>query len=100
MLGLELLKVKADLEREPEDFVLNCRKCDLDVPWVAASSLPGTGRTASPRRTASCRLAHSIGRGALRSYAVGRASRLKDMSATSDWGLTERPDVHMVAARR
>jgi len=27
--------VKADLERELEDFVLNCRKCGLDVHWVS-----------------------------------------------------------------
>jgi hypothetical protein len=31
MLRLELLKVKADLERELEDFVLNCSRCGLDV---------------------------------------------------------------------
>jgi hypothetical protein len=31
MLRLELLKVKADLERELEDFSLNCSKCGLDV---------------------------------------------------------------------
>lgn len=30
-----LLKVKADLERELEDFVLNCSKCGLDVHWVS-----------------------------------------------------------------
>ena len=35
MLRPELLKVKADLERELEDFVLNCSKCGLDVHWVA-----------------------------------------------------------------
>jgi len=35
MLRLELLNVKAELERELEDFVLNCRKCGLDVHWVA-----------------------------------------------------------------
>jgi hypothetical protein len=34
MLRLELLKVKADLERELEDFVPNCSKCGLDVHWV------------------------------------------------------------------
>ena len=38
MLRLELLKVKADLERELEDFSLNCTKCGLDVHWV-----PGLG---------------------------------------------------------
>ena len=36
MLRLELLKVKADLERELEDFSLNCKKCGLDVHWVSA----------------------------------------------------------------
>jgi hypothetical protein len=35
MLRLELLKVKADLERELEDFSLNCSKCGLDVHWVS-----------------------------------------------------------------
>jgi hypothetical protein len=35
MLRLELLQVKADLERELEDFVLNCSKCGLDVHWVS-----------------------------------------------------------------
>ena len=35
MLRLELLNVKADLERELEDFVPNCSKCGLDVHWVS-----------------------------------------------------------------
>ena len=35
MLRVELLKVKADLERELEDFVLNCSKCGLDIHWVS-----------------------------------------------------------------
>jgi hypothetical protein len=35
MLRLELLKVKADLERELADFVPNCKKCGLDVHWVS-----------------------------------------------------------------
>jgi hypothetical protein len=34
MLRLELLKVKADLERELETWSLNCIKCGLDVHWV------------------------------------------------------------------
>ena len=29
------LKVKADLERELEDFSLNCTRCGLDVHWVS-----------------------------------------------------------------
>ena len=27
--------MKADLERELEDFSLNCSKCCLDLPWVS-----------------------------------------------------------------
>jgi AbiTii len=42
MLRLELLNVKADLERELEDFVPNCKKCGLDVHWVAGLGItPG-----------------------------------------------------------
>jgi len=56
MLRLELLNVKADLERELGELVLNCRRCGLDVHWVAGLGVkPATGRTASPRRTASRR---------------------------------------------
>jgi hypothetical protein len=35
MLSLEILKVKADLEHELEDFSLNCSKCGLDVHWIS-----------------------------------------------------------------
>jgi hypothetical protein len=35
MLRLELLNVKADLERELETWVPNCSKCGLDVHWVS-----------------------------------------------------------------
>jgi hypothetical protein len=56
MLRLELLKVKADLERELEDFVLNCSKCGLDVHWIAGLGVtPGHWANGSPRRTASLR---------------------------------------------
>jgi hypothetical protein len=42
MPRLELLQVKADLERELEDFSLNCSKCGLDVYWVSGLGiLPG-----------------------------------------------------------
>jgi hypothetical protein len=42
MLRLELLKVKADLERELEDFSLNCSSCGLDVHWVSGLGItPG-----------------------------------------------------------
>jgi len=46
------IKVKADLERELEDFSLNCSKCGLDVHLVGGlGSRPATGHTRS--RTAS-----------------------------------------------
>jgi hypothetical protein len=35
MLRLELLNVKADLERELGTWVPNCKKCGLDVHWIA-----------------------------------------------------------------
>jgi len=56
MLRLELLKVKADLERELEDFSLNCSKCGLDVHWVSGLGVtPVIGVTGSLLRTASRR---------------------------------------------
>jgi hypothetical protein len=49
MLRLELLKVKADLERELEDFSLNCSKCGLDVHWVSGLGVsPGYWAHAEP----------------------------------------------------
>jgi hypothetical protein len=42
MLRLELLKVKADLERELEAWVPNCTRCGLDVHWVSGLGItPG-----------------------------------------------------------
>jgi hypothetical protein len=42
MLRLELLKVKADLERSLGDLVLHCSKCSLTVHWVTGLSVtPG-----------------------------------------------------------
>jgi len=42
MLRLELLNVKADLERELETFSLNCSACGLDVHWVSGLGItPG-----------------------------------------------------------
>jgi hypothetical protein len=56
MLRLELLKAKADLERELEDFALDCTKCGLDVHWVSGLGVtPGHWRIGNPRRTASRR---------------------------------------------
>jgi hypothetical protein len=49
MLRLELLRVKADLERELEDFSLNCTKCGLDVHWVSGLGVsPGHWAHAEP----------------------------------------------------
>lgn len=54
MLRLELLKVKADLERDLGQLVLDCSDCGQTVHWVAGLSVTaGTGRTASRRRTVS-----------------------------------------------
>jgi hypothetical protein len=51
MLRLELLRVKADLERELAKLVLECSDCGRTVRWVAGLvSRLDTGRTASPRR--------------------------------------------------
>ena len=54
MLRLELLKVKADLERELEDFSLNCKKCGLDVHWVSGLGVSpghwGASGTGAARR--------------------------------------------------
>lgn len=48
-LRMELLKVKADLERELEDFSLNCSKCGLDVRWVSGRGVtPGPWSHAEP----------------------------------------------------
>jgi hypothetical protein len=42
MLRLELLKVKADLERELGTWSLNCRSCGGNVHWVAGlAATPG-----------------------------------------------------------
>jgi hypothetical protein len=42
MHRLELLDVKADLERELETFSLNCSACGLDVHWVSGLGImPG-----------------------------------------------------------
>jgi hypothetical protein len=49
MLRLELLHVKADLERELEDFSLNCTRCGLDVHWVSGLGVsPGYWAHAEP----------------------------------------------------
>jgi hypothetical protein len=46
MLRLELLSVKADLERELAHLVLDCSRCDRTVHWVAGLGIvPAIGRT-------------------------------------------------------
>ena len=40
MLRLELLNVKADLDRELERWMSNCTKCGLDVHWVSGLPRP------------------------------------------------------------
>jgi hypothetical protein len=48
-LRMELHKVKADLERELEDFSLDCSKCGLDVHWVSGLGVtPGHWSHAEP----------------------------------------------------
>ena len=36
---LELLKVRADLERELGKLVLNCQRCGMEVHWVQGISV-------------------------------------------------------------
>jgi hypothetical protein len=40
---LELLKVKADLERELGKLVLNCQRCGQEVHWVQGISMSDPG---------------------------------------------------------
>jgi hypothetical protein len=57
MLRPELLNVKAELERELEDFSLNCTKCGLDVHFSGrrSESSPPSSRGASPNLVRSTR---------------------------------------------
>src|SRR4249920_2645694 len=41
---LELLKVKADLERELGTWVLDCKACATEVHWVQGISMADPGR--------------------------------------------------------
>jgi hypothetical protein len=43
---LELLKVKADLERELGKLVLNCTACGVEVHWVQGISMSDPGHWA------------------------------------------------------
>ncbi len=56
-LRLELLRVKADLERELATWVVDCKSCGMEVHWVQGTSMadpcalgastPGTAREPS-----------------------------------------------------
>jgi hypothetical protein len=49
LIRLELLKVKGDLERELGRWVLDCRRCNRRVRWVAGIGiLPGHWAHAEP----------------------------------------------------
>jgi len=48
MLRLELLKVKADLERELEDLIVNARSAASTFLVSGLGVPPATGRTGSP----------------------------------------------------
>ena len=43
MLRLELLKVKADLERDLATWVLDCIACGMEVHWVQGVSMADPG---------------------------------------------------------
>ena len=58
MLRLELLNVKADLERGLETFVLHCTRCGLEVHWVSGLGVsPGHWAHAEPAPHATPKLA-------------------------------------------
>ena len=40
---LELLKAKADLERELGKFVLNCTACGMEVHWIQGIGMSDPG---------------------------------------------------------
>jgi hypothetical protein len=81
MLRLELLKVKAELERNLSELVLDCTACGMDVHWVQGISMsdPGTGRTLDQRRMASrsssCRLGIHLPE--VRKWTIASGSRWK-----------------------
>ncbi len=49
MLRLELLQVKADLERELSKLSLTCRDCGMDVHWVSGIAMSDPGHWAHAR---------------------------------------------------
>jgi hypothetical protein len=79
MLRLELLKVKANLERGLEDFSLNCPRCGLDVGSAVSASRPDIGRIGSRRRTASRRSEFRLRR---KPTCEGRGGRSSDVAET------------------
>jgi hypothetical protein len=54
-LRMELLKVKADLERELGRLVLNCTACGLEVHWVQGISMSDPGHWGAPLPSAARR---------------------------------------------
>lgn len=48
-LRLELLQVKADLERELATWVLDCKDCGMDVHWVQGIAMSDPGHWAHAR---------------------------------------------------
>jgi hypothetical protein len=61
MLRLELLIVKADLERELGRLVLHCTACGLDVHWVGIASRRDIGRIGARAARRSHCLSHHAG---------------------------------------
>ena len=51
-LRLELLWVKAELERELGKLVLNCTVCDMEVHWVSGVSMADRGHWGHPFQAA------------------------------------------------
>ena len=54
MLRLELLKVKADMERELGQFVLDCSRCGQTVHWVAGLGVQAGHWALRRRRAVRC----------------------------------------------
>jgi hypothetical protein len=81
MLRLELLQVKADLERELQTWSLNGSNRGLDVHWVGGLGVShlATGRTGSQCRTASLRSKSTNGGSP---PARGRGGRSSDVAET------------------
>jgi len=93
MLRFELLKVKADLERELEDFVLNCSKCRESGRALGGRSrrLPRT--LGAPRARAARRARWESGGPGPRPCSASAPLRLRDASDGGCWVSTIRARV-------